>query len=420
MAYSKMRPAEILTALILGATHSSWAQGSSICTALDSPLDQNSEKITTDWLTSVQKVSAGSTVPDLTASTGRLYIFDSNATDGSRAVYDLPAYVKLPVDTALVGNGESDAKPRLLLEAASTTSRLETTSAGRYLLANLEVRTQTSTQTKQRVFYSKSPEQLELAGVILSADYYPAGTPGATHTFYMLDLDGKSEQANFTSRFNIHDCEFQVPDIQSSNETVYLFAVLLGALSSENDDRARLAYANNRITTRTYSNSLQRVGALSFVGNVELEPGSHCNSVQDRSGNDLLGTTGNTLVQAQVITPVADGTIGFSNQHAWGWKLVQGQAQPVYNTWDYWKNQGMNVQCSETPGGNNGDSDLAVKVAVPIVTLVAFAALVTTGVIVGYKKIPKKSWQDLRETVQRAFLRLHHTRFRNVPVNDEL
>ncbi|MGI9277652.1 MAG: hypothetical protein ACR2PT_22735 [Endozoicomonas sp.] len=367
------------------------------------------EEFTTgrDWLTSVQKVSAGSTVPDLTAATGRLYIFDSRTSDGNRAVYDLPASVQLPDGTALVGNGESDAKPRLLLGKSDGAGQMQTASAGKYLLADLEVRAQSSNQTAQNILYSDSPEHLELSGVTLSADYTPAGNSGV-NLLYILNLNGNNTQANFTSRFDIHNCEFLVPEIESTTKTFYLVAVQLTALSQDNDDLASLKFANNRIVTRNYNaepRHIQRkVAAMSMVGKVAIAAGSNCNSVESPAGQDLVMDNYATLFVSQAITPPHNDAIGFTNHHAWGWKLEQGVAQRVYDTWESWKNLGVNTQC-DNPPGSDGDSSLAVKVAVPIVVFGIVATVTVVGLIVGYKKIPKKSWQQLRSMIERSLHR---------------
>ncbi|MGI9277651.1 MAG: hypothetical protein ACR2PT_22730, partial [Endozoicomonas sp.] len=111
---------KLLSVCSFSVLYAALASGQSMCTTLDSSEDRNvCEEFTAgrDWLTSVQKVAAGSEVPDLSASTGRLYIFDSRQTDGSVAVYNLSTAVGLPHDTALTGNGGLDSKPRLLLAA---------------------------------------------------------------------------------------------------------------------------------------------------------------------------------------------------------------------------------------------------------------------------------------------------------------
>ena len=422
MTQSISCPARALAVASLGTVCAAVVHGQSICTTLDSPVDRKvCEKYTADrsWLTSVQKIAVGQTVPDLSASSGILYIFDSRSSDGGRAVYNLPEQVSLPGNNAIVGNGGQSEKPRLLLaETTEAQSGMKTAGFGSYLLADVEVRTQGS-GIDQRVFMSEGAEAVELSGVTLSASFSPLSSISPAYQLSLLYLNADSERNNARASYNVHGCDLQVPDVQSFDGVIVFNAFTYGT-SADGDDVARLNYANNTITTRNYNeeaSTITRVVAIGLVGNVEIEPGSNCNSIVDHSGNDLIATDHGVLFQAYELSSTNNGAFGFTNQHAWGWQLDHGQPKSVYDSWDSWKNRGVYTQCNLTPGADDGGSS-AVKIAIPIVTFVVFSALVATGMFVGYKKIPKQRWQDLRSMFERCLLRSTRTRLREAVDQD--
>ena len=353
-----------LSVLFLIIVYPAQAIEQSICTTLEDKSDKTVCEETTasrSWLTSVQIIAAGSVVPDLSASSGILYIFDSKETDGTQAVYNLPAEVDVKGDSAVVGNGGRHIKPRLLLDTTNKISRVKTSESGRYLFADVEIRTQTSNPYYQGLLQSDGAKHMELSGVTLSVDYRIPDDKGQTNVFYMLNLNGDSLEGNSTAVFDIYDCDILMPDISSTSQRFSLIAAYFRTSSVPKSDdfrgrkaKVRLRYSNNRIVTQTYRFVKKRVHALAITGSVDLDIDSNCNSIVNASGKDLLGKEANDLLFADVIHTTKKGAIGFNN-YAWGWTLDNDNSQAVYDTLYNWQKLGVDTAC------NDNDLPLFIK-----------------------------------------------------------
>ena len=416
---------------ILGAAlcYACTAASQDFCSTLDDDTDKTvCSKIVTGrgWLTSVQKISAGSPVPEnLLTSPNRLYIFDSRNSDHSQAVYHLPHYISLPANSAVIGNAPSNSvKPRLLLGQPGSSKGspgMVIEHAGNYLLENLEIRSQISASdspdedtTFHQVLVSIGGDQLEVSGVILGADYSPDAIQ-PMNELVLLTLGSASAEP--TS--DIHDCVFELPDISPTSSQVSMIATMVGGNMDmgENTPSRKIKYANNCIIASDDNSKPGNIKTFAFVvsGEIDFQEGSACNSVETTDGNDLLPAHHDALFMTQLLTSTSNGAIGFTNGYGWGWTLEQGLPKVSYDSWGYWQKQGVPIQCDPSQLSNrntgaggktssNQNSGIGIgttiTVTVVVVTVVVVSSII--ALFAGRKYLRKINWKKIEGWVKPA------------------